>query len=386
MKILFITSWYPDSNNTSSGIFIKEHAKAVIFQGHDLLVLHINFHNSSSIFKLSTEFFTDDGFIPVHRIKLESKYWKWFYHWIGFTNYLTYRCIKRNILKDFQPDLIHAHVIFPSGIVGNHISRKLKVPLFITEHWSGFEKFCRHLLFRRKARKALQECSCIMPVSDFLAGRIRPFVKDKGKIRVIPNIIDSNIFKLSSVKRYGPPYSSLNLTMIASWHRRKVNYKRPDLIFEALKIFSLQFEGDVTLWVVGDGDLLDKYKIEPAEYPFKCIFTGFLSKDEINKLLEKTDFFLHASDFETFSVVTAEALMTGTPVIVSDLPALRELVNSGNGILVKNDISQWVDAIDAATRQKWDAGKISESVSGKFSYESIGKKLTGVYNQAIRSG
>jgi L-malate glycosyltransferase len=383
MKILFITSWYPDIQNPGSGIFIKEHAKAVIYQGYDLMVLHINFHDGSSLFKLSTEFITDDGLIPVHRIKLESRYWKWFYHWIGFTNYLTYRYIKRNILKDFKPDMIHAQVIFPSGIVGNHISRKLKVPLCITEHWSGFERFCRHLLFQRKARQALQECSCIMPVSDFLAGRIRPFVKDKGKILVIPNIIDNNIFKFSAIKEYRLPYSSLNFTIIASWHRRKVNYKRPDLVFEALKIFSLQFKGDITLRVVGDGNLLDKYKTESAEYPFKCVFTGFLSKDEINGLLGNTDFFLHASDFETFSVVTAEALMTGTPVIVSDLPALREFVNAENGILVKNDVSHWVDAIDAATRQKWDAGRISESVSGKFSYEGVGLKITSVYRQII---
>lgn len=383
MKVLFITSWYPDAKNPSSGIFIKEHAKAVISLGYDLMVLHIDFHDGSSLFRLNTEFITDDGLIPVHRIKLESRYWKWFYHWLAFTNYLTYRFIKRNVLKDFHPDLIHAHVIFPSGIVGNHISSKLKLPLFITEHWSGFERFCRHPLFRRKALQALQRCSSIMPVSVFLASRISPFVKDKSKIKVIPNIIDSNIFKLSKVRSYSAPYNSLNLIMIASWHSRKVNYKRPDLVFEALKIFSLQFNGDVILRVVGDGNLLDKYKIESADYPFKCIFTGFLSKVAINELLGETDFFLHASDFETFSVVTAEALMTGTPVIVSDLPALRELVNTENGILVKNDVSNWVDAINNATLQKWDAQAISASVAKKYSYENVGRKITSTYDNTI---
>jgi glycosyltransferase involved in cell wall biosynthesis len=383
MKVLFITSWYPDKKYPGSGIFIKEHAKAVIDQGYDLIVLHINFHYSSSVFKFSTEFFLDDGYIPVHRINLESRYWKWFYHWMCFTSNLTFRYIKNNILKGFKPDIIHAHVIFPSGIVGSYVSNRLKIPLFISEHWSGFEKFCRHPMFRAKALLALQRSTGIMPVSGFLAGRIMPFLKDQSKIRVIPNIIDSSRYKLPPEKTLITPYHSLNFIMIASWHRRKVNYKRPDLIFEALKIFSMQFKGEVTLRVVGDGNLLDKYKIESSNYPFKCIFTGFLSKDEINGLLGETDFFLHASDFETFSVVTAEALMTGTPVIVSDLPALRELVNPGNGILVKNEVMYWVEAITYATMQNWDTGKISASVSEKFSYESVGKKITSAYDQVI---
>jgi L-malate glycosyltransferase len=385
MKILFITSWYPDSKIPSKGIFIKEHAKAVILQGYDLMVLHINFQDGSSIFKLSTEFFTDDGLIPVHRIKLESRYWKWFYHWIGFINYLTYKYIKSNILKDFRPDIIHAQIIFPSGIAGSYVSKKLKIPLIITEHWSGFERFCKHPLFRRKALEALERCSCILPVSDFLAGRIMPFVKDKAKIQVIPNIIDSDIFKLSTKKNYTPPYTSLNLMMIAGWQSSKVNYKRPDIIFEALQKFSQRFKIGVILRVVGDGNLLDKYKIESLNYPFKCIFTGFLSKEEINGYFQETDFYLHASDSETFSVVTAEALMTGTPVIVSDLPALRELVNSTNGILVKNDVSNWAEAINNATLQKWDAQAISASVAKKYSYENVGRKITSIYDRIIKN-
>jgi len=62
------------------------------------------------------------------------------------------------------------------------------------------------------------------------------------------------------------------------------------------------------------------------EWSFDPVYCGKLPKDKIAGILQDSDYFVHPSEFETFSVVTAEALMTGTPAIVANNTALPELV------------------------------------------------------------
>ena len=56
-------------------------------------------------------------------------------------------------------------------------------------------------------------------------------------------------------------------------------------------------------------------------------YTGNISKEKIVEILHDSDFFVHASYIETFSLVIAEALSTGTPVIASNVGAIPEFVN-----------------------------------------------------------
>lgn len=379
-KVLFITFWYPTPKNQVNGIFIKEHATALINEGHHLVILHFDITYNKSFLRFKRYFLNEDGSAPIYRIEIQSRFWKWFYHCIPLLNILALDECRKMAKNNFHPQIIHANVIFPSGLVGYFLSKRLKIPAVLSEHWSGFESFCRHPLFGRITRKAVSHYECIMPVSKYLGGVIRQYTDENKHISIVPNVIDSAIF---NVKSSIHDSSRISFLMVANWQSRKKTAKRPDLIIDALKLFAAHTTKKVKLRITGEGDLLNKIKDESHTYNFDCEFLGYRNKMEINEILQDTDFFLHASDFETFSVVTAEALMTGTPVIVSALPALRELVNSDNGILVKNDVSQWAEAINDATRQKWDAGKISVSVLNKFSYESIGKKLTSVYNQII---
>jgi glycosyltransferase involved in cell wall biosynthesis len=379
-KVLFITFWYPTSENKVNGIFIQEHAKAISKEGHEIIVLHFDFAYSGKLFSLKKYFIEDEGIAKVYRIELRSKYWKWFYHFLSFIKYLTGKAYKKLVSGGFHPQIIHANVIFPSGIAGAYLARKYKIPAVLSEHWSGFESFCQHPVFGRATRKAIISFQAVMPVSKYLGGIIRKYTRDSQVMVTVPNVVDNEVYTL---KKNKDERAHLSFLVVANWQDRKVPAKRPDIIVESLQLFVKQSDRKVTLHIVGDGNGLDKIKAEHVNYDFECIFHGFVEKNEINALLQETDFFLHASNFETFSIVTVEAFLTGTPVIVSDLPALRELVNQENGILVQNEVGVWSEAIMNAVDRDWNSGKIAASVAGKYNYSTVGQTITSVYKQLL---
>ena len=110
-------------------------------------------------------------------------------------------------------------------------------------------------------------------------------------------------------------------------------------------------------------------------------FTGYQTKPKIATILHNSNFYIHASTIETFGVVIVEALMTGTPVICSNVGALPELINESNGILCENTIEKWVEGIKKALNSEFNSKQISVQSGNRFSLESIGNQINDVYKK-----
>jgi len=81
--------------------------------------------------------------------------------------------------------------------------------------------------------------------------------------------------------------------------------------------------------------------------------TGLLTEQEIEKFFSKIDFLVLASNnaTESFGIVQVEAMLSGVPVIVSDLPGVRvPVLKTGAGYLVSqyNNPKEWVKAFKFA--------------------------------------
>jgi glycosyltransferase involved in cell wall biosynthesis len=84
----------------------------------------------------------------------------------------------------------------------------------------------------------------------------------------------------------------------------------------------------------------------------RVIMRGF--SDEIPEAMANCDLLLHPSMAEGFGLTLAEALLSGVPVIASDLPATRELTGSdGTGLLPPGDTEAWSEALGAFFRGKY---------------------------------
>jgi glycosyltransferase involved in cell wall biosynthesis len=370
MKVLFISSWYPNSMNPLKGIFVKKHAAAIKAAGADVEVLAITV-GPGRFFQIRIDTSIDEYGITTHKIEFNS----WFYKLIhldlliqfGFIRQIYYKRIK----PKFQPDIIHSNVLYPAGVLGHKLAKKENLPHIITEHWSKVDKFMESSLYKGSGMKAYNSAKYVTVVSRFLKESIAKHIIDKEKIKVVPNAVDTNVFYFSEKK----PNEKLTFTCVAHW----TFPKRPDIIFNALEKFS-GGKKNIILNIIGEGPLLNELKVK--KWNFKVNYLGNLDRKDIAEKLRQSDYFLHASDIETFSIVIAEALSTGTPVLASNVGAIPELVIENNGVLCENSIESWSQGLHKLTQTGFDNKQISRE-SQRFGQEKIGESFMELYRSIV---
>ena len=378
MQILYLTSWYPTKENPSVGIFIKEHAKAIHLSGNSIVVIAVLVELSTSVFsKKITEFVDNDG-VRTIEIRLGSRYKDILYHLIPIQYYICKHTYNTFLSNNFTPDIIHSNVIFPAGIIGHWLARDLKKPYVLTEHWSRIAGLLKKPVLSFWAKNSFKNASKIMPVSAFLQNRISKLIPqlDTSKFAVVGNIVDVSTFHFVNK---APCTDTLQFCAIATWANKKVADKLPELFIEALGKVQKNENRHLKLIMIGGGNKVDELKLMCKAKGIDSEFTGYQNKNQISKYLQKSDFFIHASTVETFGVVTAEALLCGTPVICSNVGALPELVNNSNGVLCENNIASWVDGIKTAMSTNYDSSEIASKIKNDFSLKTIGENYNAVY-------
>ncbi|MDR2887035.1 MAG: glycosyltransferase family 4 protein [Bacteroidales bacterium] len=375
-QTVILSFWNPTPASPQSGIFIQDQAAAVCSVRDNVVFLRVNVLPSSGLLlkkEVSETAFFNNRQITVN---LYSALWKFY-----FVNPWLLARIVANILRtrfpEIKPALIHSNVIFPCGIVAWLLSLKTGAKLVISEHWTKVGQLLQRIPYKKPALKAYMANSAIICVSDFLARQIKQHVPHNNII-LIPNIVDAGIFGYRPKK----PFDGANLSFvcIAMWKPPK----RLDLIFDALRHLAAESGLGITLNLVGEGPQVDVLCSQSLPGNLAVVRHGaYLDKQVIASLLQSSDFFLHASDAETFSIVTAEALATGTPALVSDAGALAELVRSGNGLLAVNNPESWKKQIMQLVATGYSHETIALENRGRFSPEKVAASIINVYGETL---
>lgn len=372
MNILFLTCWYPSKPYPGKGIFIKEHAAAIQKAGHNVMMLALVVVPGDALFHAAHEFFEDEYGIPTHLITISSRYHKKVHGLTPLLYRQVRRCFLKNISLTFTPDLVHSNVLHPAAVMGHKLAKRCGVPHVISEHWSKAGKYMdKNPEGRLLGRKVYNAAAAITVVSKFLRDSLAPYIRNTGKITVIPNIIDTGLFSYRP-KPASPP---LVFAAVAAW----ISPKRPDLLVQALEHMVKEQGITAELHFFGEGPQLDE--IRKQQFSFTIHFRGYSSKTDIAAQLQQTHFFLHASEVETFSIVVAEALSTGTPVIASARGALPELVDAGNGVLCENTVEAWTAGLRKALATHYASEQLAGKMGARFSAEAVGKAFDEVYRR-----
>ena len=431
MKILFLTSWYPTTIDGYSGLFIKKHAEAVKASGNEVVVLAIVIHRSRYLWRKKVKDFYDENGIRTVLIEIGTCFRDTVYHLIPLQYRIVSKLLRKKILESISPDLIHSNVVFPAGIIGDKLARKMGLPHIITEHWSQLRKFLKKPLFSRMGANAYCNAARILPVSGFLKREIieamdrkisrqnqgLPVVANSehvpdsvqtelsenlhrcgdnpaytngkeewryfngvDKFRVIGNIVDSKIFKY---KAKVPDENKVRLCTVGTWNRTRNITKNPELLIEAISILQTEFDKKIKLTMVGGGDRLEELKELCRNRGVDADFTGYLNGPEVAAVMQSSDYMAHCSNVETFGIVVAESLMTGTPVICSNVGALNELMTEeggvAKGITCENTLDDWLHKLKMAFLWQFDNEAIAKEMESRYSLNAIGAKFGKVY-------
>ncbi len=177
-------------------------------------------------------------------------------------------------------------------------------------------------LLRRLQSLSLSLATEIQVASNYFKNVLMKYygVKEE-KIHIIPNAIYD--VPVSGSKKYWKEKLGIGEKKVVLSVARLVPWK-------GLLELASATPKDATLMIIGSGQL--KEKLSKFE---NVVLLGALSNQEVREYMKTCDVFALYSDFESFGIVVAEAMREGAAVIVSDIPALRELIENGkNGIVV----------------------------------------------------
>jgi len=200
---------------------------------------------------------------------------------------------------------------------------------------------------------------------------------------VIPNGIESEKFtKFGSKSEWSAPNT------IGFLGRFEESRKGLDVLLGALgRIFSEI--PSATLLVAGPGDSSSIIKKLKPEFAKRVKFLGRLSEEE------KVEFFKSISLYvapntggESFGIILAEAMTCGTPILASDLPAFRTLLDSGScGGLFESENSESLalKAIDILKNDSLrnEISRLGFEKAKSFDWETVGEQILSVYDLAL---
>lgn len=252
-----------------------------------------------------------------------------------------------------QPDLIHAHFALPDGITAIRVARSAHVPVVVTLHGSDFYRQMSVPLVGPFLVHAITRADAIIAVSRQLAEAFHaraPYAAER--VEHIPNGYDSKLFY------YQPKTGARDILFIGSL----TPVKNPLLLVEAFAKIASQSASNLIL--IGEGYLRPQIErgIQSFGLSGRVHLTGRISHDELPAYFRRARLLVVPSNSEGFSLVTAESLATGTPVVATRVGAIPDLVEPGrSGLLVEpGDTDGLAAALLQAEKIQWNYAEIAE--------------------------
>lgn len=376
MNVLILSSWYPNSENTISGVFVEEQAKALIKIGINVVV-----------------FFPYDK--SIGKNQLEKKHENGILTYRANTDYLknskisrinsVFKSIKmlKDIIKENEIDLIHSHVCYSAGFVAAFYKKYYKIPYVITEHMSYIKSYAAKFYNYRLFKFSYSLADKVIFVSEFLCNELIQlgFKFDK---EIIGNVVD--IPKISILNR-ARNNNEFNIIFIGLMDETEV--KGLQYFIPALSNFTKNNpQYDIRFTLVGDGKKRITYEKMCDEFGIDevCNFVGKVPKENITDLILQNDFLVLPSVKETFGSVLIEAMACGKPVLATRCGGPNEFVNENVGTLVEPmNVKELEKGILYMINnyKNFDFNYIKKYASDNFSCETIGEKLKKTYTKVL---
>lgn len=377
--ILFISSWYPNRNNPTHGIFNYNFALAASLH-HKVSVLHV-----CSEANLSSEF----EVVSTNEQQIETI--TVYYKKINFSLPIISQVIKWrkqlkaydlgfNLLlkKLYKPDLIQLNVVAPAGAAVLHLSKKHNIPFVVNEGWTGYmpeDGRYNNWLIKMLTKKVISRAKVIMPVSERLKKAMLANTL-LGNYVIVPNLVDVKSFSISK---------TIEQDVVSFIHISALDDAQKN-VSGIISSFGNAYKqnNQMRLKIIGDGE--DKIKLQNLVFKLKLsnviTFTGRLTGGALVKEIQQSNALVMFSNFETFCLTVAEALACGKPVITSKAGGLTDLISDELGFSVEsNNEQQLTEAmlIFAQQRNKFNPESLRNFITQNYSKEIIAEKLKQVY-------
>jgi glycosyltransferase involved in cell wall biosynthesis len=387
--ILLITSYYPTVKKPTRAIYCREIALALARTGHRVGVLAIpelrfwakglrSFFFLWYVLRGRYTIENDQGIATYrHHVSLP-------FHWAKISGFLTSHwgdqlfqiyCNEHN-----QPDIIHAHFAFYSGVLGAHLKCKYKIPVVLTEHHSQIQLKKLNTNQKRALCLLSKNIDKIVAVGPQLAMSLRELVPDR-EIQIVGNFVDPARFSANYRKL---PENPFIFTIVCNLY----SAKGVDVLIDAFcKAFKYE---DVILWICGDGPERKKLQIQAKNKGLngRAFFLGKLSHGQVARRIQESHVVVCSSHIETFGIPLIEAMACGKPVVSTKCGGPEHFIEKSNGFLVPpGDAVSLAQALLKIRREyhSYSRKKIRADCLKRFGIDNVIEQYENIYKEAINA-
>lgn len=331
---------------------------------------------------------TRSGYIARDKRILGKKGIRFIHVWAPHSKYLealTHTFFGIIIAWFHSPDIVHIHAVGPSVLIPLAKILGLKVimthhgPDYLRKKWGRFAKF----ILRLGEFFGVSYADYVISVSKTVLSMLRKKYR-KPRIAYIPNGV--NIPKESAGSKVLAEFG-LKPRQFIFTACRFVPEKGLDNLIAA---YSSIDNPDFKLVIAGDADHETVYsrKIKKdAAQNKNVVMTGFLNHKRLSAFYANTRLFILPSYYEGLPIALLEAMSYGIPVLVSDIPATREICLPEYRYFPVDDtniLTEKILDLSNRPRSKSEVNTNRKIIEEKYNWQRIAGQTKLIYERVHR--
>ena len=387
MKIaLFSDTYAPEINGVAIHVAaLKEGLESL---GHEVLVITTDPKDNDT--------FQEHGVLHCPSIKLKRIY--------GYGLSMPINMKQYQIIKKFNPDVIHIHTEFGIGLFGILVSKMLKRPVIYTLH-TIYDDYVYYVvpkpliktgqrIFYKYIRSLYKRATVITGPSP----KSHEYLINAGlhrNVEIIPNPVDVDRFSIENVstedidnvkKTYNIPDDAFVGCIIS----RVGKEKSIDVLLNYIEKYS-KVNKNFRFLIVGDGPAKADLEQQAKKLGINnaVIFTGKIPNNKLLPYYAACDVFLTASLSDTNSISMLEAMSMGLPIIQRNDPINEgQVIENVNGFIF-NDENNFIEKLNKVYKMTSEEraelkNKVRNSVIHSNTKNNMAAKIVDVYTHAIK--
>jgi glycosyltransferase involved in cell wall biosynthesis len=391
LHIAVISTWYPTPGDTG-GVFVRDQADALIDAGNKVAIFMFQYFSLTEWLqkKLKREPLTN--WIKGRKVKpikgnfvniIPTRFFsnplqaqkKHFLSYIKkkFDNYIT---------LNGKPDIIHHHGVANYCYITAYLSKTFSIPYVITEHTVFTDKISHFTKYETEEERLqmIQHAAIRIAVSNFHAEYNSQLFH--VPFDMLPNMINNDFANvpLPPFPKSTNPFYFLSVGSLT-------RIKRHDILIEA---FTKTFKGkmQVRLNTVGNGESWKELTslVNTLGMQTQIQLLGYMELSEVIKQMDNSHVIVISSEKESFSMVAAESLFRGNPVLTTRCKGPEDFINDRNGLICEpNDVNDMGKKMLEIynSYNSFAPLQIAEDAKNKFSEQVVAARLEEVYRKVI---
>lgn len=369
MKILVLTSVFPNGKQPGLGVFVRERMFKVARHCELKVVAPVPWFPGIHLLK--------PGYrpqVPFHEVQEGVEVYhprffnipRYFKCLDGLFFFLSAVWTLRKIRREFDFDLIDAHFAYPDGLGAMLLGQWFRRPVTITIRGT-IRKFMPQPLIRPQLRYALRNAARVFAVCDDLRQAALEAGAPPDRTEVVANGIDAEKFRpldrdearrALGIERERPVLISVGgLVERKGFHRvievlPELRRRFPDILYLIVGGPSVE----------GNNEALLRSLVAARGLEEQVRFVGPQPHDQLYRWLSAADVFCLATSNEGWANVFLEAMACGLPVVTTRVGGNPEVVSSEElGMLVPfGDAEALRAALETALTKRWDRALLVE--------------------------